>query len=299
MKGARCGVCGSDRLRDLYWASDRNFSTTSERFLIAECSACRIAQTIPRPSEQEISHYYPPVYYPTSELSQRDYDRQIGKFQRDKLLRLTMHRSKGKLLDVGCGVGYFVKEAQAAGFDAQGIELSETPVMIGQQRWSLDLRCGDLLDSDYPPRSFDVITFWQAFEHMLHPVQVLDKTRDLLKPKGLLVIAIPNFNSIQSRIFRERWYHLEVPRHLFHYNPDSLSSLVRNHGFEVVGVNFHSREHNWAGILGSILHFAPSAEPFIHKLFRKTIGLYASRILAEIESRLRRGGTFELYSVRN
>jgi hypothetical protein len=118
------------------------------------------------------------------------------------------------------------------------------------------------------------------------------KIHGLLRPNGILVISVPNIVSVQARIFRRRWYHLDVPRHLFHYSPESLTKILNMDNFHVDKIFHHSSEHNYAGILGSVMRISPPGESFIHKLIRKTIATFFARVLATLETSCCGGGTF-------
>ncbi|MBM2842116.1 MAG: class SAM-dependent methyltransferase [Bacteroidetes bacterium] len=89
---------------------------------------------------------------------------------------------------------------------------------------------------------------------------------------------------------------VDVPRHLFHYTPETLRVLVESVGFKTMEINFFSREHNWAGILGSVMRLNPPNESFIHKAVRKLIGAPVARCAAYLEATTGRGGTMELYA---
>jgi SAM-dependent methyltransferase len=292
----RCSVCETGLLEEAFYATDRNLAATKEKFLVARCSACGVAQTLPQLSEAALSRYYPRSYYPEPDLARQYYERVVYGLHREKLLRLRQFIASGRLLDVGCGIGYFVKAARDAGYEAEGLELDEDTAAHGRELWELPIRSGTLSSLEAPQSAFDAVTFWQAFEHMQQPREVLERVRALLNPAGVLVIAVPNFSSLQSALFRSHWYHLDLPRHMFHYNPENLSAVVSRHGFRVDQIHFHSREHDWAGILGSVMHLAPVNESIAHKIIRKTVGYHFSRALASIEASIRRGGTFELYA---
>jgi SAM-dependent methyltransferase len=147
---------------------------------------------------------------------------------------------------------------------------------------------------DHPAGTFDVVTLWQVMEHMYDPSATIRRIHAILRPGGTLVIAVPNAASVQAMLFRSRWYHLEVPRHLFHFTPASLTSFVEREGFRVRAFEFRSREHNGAGILGSLMRLSPPNESLIHKVLRKTIVRVTTDALARVEERFRRGGTMTM-----
>ena len=296
--GEHCAICGSRDLKVLFEAGDRNFGTTPARFIIARCEGCGVAQTLDVPFGEEARRFYPDVYYPTTELDGRAYERYIGRYQRAKLRGIRRFKKSGMLLDVGCGVGYFLREAGEHGFKAEGIEYSEVAAKTGRERFGLSIATGDALTAPLTTPAFDVITLWQVLEHLRNPRETLRKLGALLNPEGLLVIAVPNISSVQALLFRSRWYHLDVPRHLMHYDPASLRRLLAEEGFAVKHIDHFSSEHNWAGYFGSALHMAPPALSLRGKLMRKTVGIPLSRCLAFSESALGKGGTITVFAVK-
>lgn len=293
-----CDLCSSDHLEILCWTRDRKLETTKDRFAIIQCKSCGIAQTCPRLTPDQLTRSYPDVYYPAKEPPKRYYKRYIERFQKDKVKKLKRVVPSGKVLDVGCGVGYFLKVANDAGYRATGIEFSEVAVDVGKKRLNLNIHLGDFLTYPFDENGFDVVTLWHSFEHLHQPRLVLQKIHTILGPCGFLVIAAPNLSSLQARIFRGRWYHLDAPRHFFHYSPLSLARLVQEHGFSVHRIDHFSREHNGSGILGSLIRLSPPNEAFIHKLLRKTLGITLANALAWFESAVYQGGTFTLFAVK-
>ena len=290
----KCGICGGTAGEVLFAARDFNFHTTEESFSIVRCSACRTAQTVPRPPENSLGRFYPPSYYPTGGFDPAYYRRTIQPSQRKKLDIVRRFRQSGTLLDVGCGAGFFVREASKNGFSAQGIEFSREAVEFGMREGDVRLTEGDLLKTEFPLSSFEVVTLWQVLEHLPRPVEVLKRIRALLKPGGILVIAVPNFDSVQARVFRSRWYHLEVPRHLYHFTPATLRKFLDAEGFDVLAEYQHSPEHNWAGILGSLFPLVASKGSYAGRLARLVAGRPLARGAAAIEAAFHRGGTFTL-----
>jgi len=293
---AQCGVCGSTGLIPLFEARDRNFRTTDQVFVVHRCPACGIAQTLPMPSQDQLAGFYPPAYYPTGGMKPDYYRRRILPAQQEKLDLLLRFRSSGRLLDAGCGAGFFVRAAADGGFQAEGLEMSADAVAFGIRENGVRITHGNLLEAHFPHGSFDVVTLWHVLEHLPRPVETLRRVRMLLSEGGILVTAVPNFASLQARVFRSRWYHLEVPRHLYHFTPNALRRLLEAEHFHVVGDSCTSGEHNWAGIMGSIAPLSAPEGNMVGRLIRIVAGRPLARGAAALESALGRGGTFALVS---
>jgi SAM-dependent methyltransferase len=289
----RCTSCGSDSLQTLYTVRDSNRRSTGEVFSIARCRTCGISQTLPQPAKERIASYYTEDYYPASAGGP-----QARRSQLEKLALVRKTSTSGRLLDIGTGVGLFLREAQEAGFSAEGVEISATTAALGRDQLGVEIHTGDFLTIPLSPSSYDIVTLWHSLEHFHQPREVLGKIARLLKPGGRVVIAVPNINSLQARLFRSRWYHLDVPRHLFHFTPDTLTALLRDAGFTVSSVHFASGEHNWGGILGSVMRLSPPSESLLHKATRKLIGKPVAQILARVENALYQGGTFVVTASR-
>ena len=90
---------------------------------------------------------------------------------------------------------------------------------------------------------------------MKNPVEILTKTNDLLKKDGVLLIAVPNYNSMGRILFSKFWFHLDVPRHIFHYSEKSLRVLIENSNFKIVDIKRNFPEYDISGIIQSILNY--------------------------------------------
>jgi len=131
----------------------------------------------------------------------------------------------GHLLDVGCGDGTFLLAARAAGWSVAGTEMNTAPA----RQAGLDVYAAISDVRSLAP--FDSITLWHTFEHLTDPRATLGEIRGLLSPKGVLIIAVPNAGGLQARAFGAKWFHLDVPRHLYHFTRPSLANLLRSEGF--------------------------------------------------------------------
>lgn len=149
--------------------------------------------------------------------------------QREAIVRDV--KPTGRLLDFGCGNGAFARWMANAGYDVVGLE----PFSLRRPIESPNLRLiGEPLESAAPRLGqFDVITLWQVLEHVNNPIEVLRGLSGLLSPDGVMIVSVPNFQSWQSRIFRGRWFHLDPPRHVIQFEPQTLTDCLREAGLRV------------------------------------------------------------------
>jgi len=160
-------------------------------------------------------------------------------------LRFLEDSRRGRLLDVGCAEGSFLREAKASGFQVEGTELSPHPARFAAALLGARVHCGSLPELGLPGASFAAVTFWHVLEHTEDPGANLRAARELLEPGGRLVVAVPNrHNTIfraAYRIARGRPVHLYDPadreQHLHHWDPASLRASLEAHGFLVEAVS--------------------------------------------------------------
>ncbi len=224
-------------------------------FAVVRCATCGLRRTEPQPGDP--AAYYPDgAYYsyrPPAPPSARTLARVRGqsRFGASRLTPGIPEGPPGDILDVGCGSGAFLLGLQAAGWNCHGVELSPEAARAAQEA-ALDVRAGDLLGAGYLPASFDVVRFWHVLEHVVSPRRQLAEARRLLRPGGRLLIGVPNAASLLSRLFGRRWYYLDVPRHLWHFDRTSLARLVTECGFQVEKARLVSTSTALLGTVGYI-----------------------------------------------
>ncbi len=291
-----CEICGDPRISIAFIAVDRNRRIDERRFDVRRCLNCGVGFTTPKLSAPELSKYYTHEYYSLdNNLKLEVTTRPHNQVRIDRIKKFIKN---GKLLDIGAGTGMFLKTAKENGFQSEGLEIAEEAAAFGRKTWGLSIQQGNLHETLLPAGAYDVVTLGHVYEHLHEPRDAAKQLHSILRSGGLLVISVPNFGSLQAKIFRSLWFHLDVPRHLFHYTPPSLRMLLEAAGFEVVNTNFHSSEHNWAGLLGSVMKLSRPGESLPHKLIRKAIGVPVAKVLASAEASLGVGGTFELYAIK-
>ena len=139
-----------------------------------------------------------------------------------------------KLLDVGCGSGKFLdKIRQETGCKVQGLDISRQAVKYANENYGIDVFCGNITEAPFAAESFDIITAWWYLEHIPNPSLVLQTMHRFLKTNGHCIIGIPNIESFNGKFFKDKWYHLDCPRHLFLYSPNTISSFLKKAGFDV------------------------------------------------------------------
>ncbi len=160
----------------------------------------------------------------------------------------------GRVLDIGCGRGLFLHMLQARGYRVRGTELSSLTVSNAISGVPIDL--GDLRVGQYPDDHFDLISIWHVLEHLRSPGSVLRLCHRALRPGGALLIAVPNYGSLQARLGGEHWFHLDLPRHLFQFTEETLGRLLGNAGFEIRTLRTGQWEMDPFGLLQTALNRA-------------------------------------------
>lgn len=136
-----------------------------------------------------------------------------------------------RLLDAGCGPGYFVRAARDAGFDACGVEVSRYAVEFAQRELGVDVRHGTVSVPDLPAGSFDVVTMWDVIEHLPEPLAALRAVAGVLRPGGLFMLSTGDYASLVARLSGRHWHLFNLPEHLWFFTPGSLRRLLRRAGF--------------------------------------------------------------------
>ena len=260
----QCPACFCQQWELFTTAVDRVLPRPEESWEIQRCQDCGFGLTTPVLSEERIKQYYPSTYHgdtvQTIEafLSGELQQSRSWKGEKEKVDLVQQFVDKGRILDVGCADGKFLWALDPEKWDRTGVEFAEQTVrLVNDKIPDLTLIEGDLFSDKLPENSFDVITFWHVLEHLPRPRAVLERTHKLLRPGGWLFISLPNFDSLQARLFQRHWYAFDdVPRHLYHFAPRPLDILLKENGLKVCKhmffsptVNFHCLKYsliNWS-----------------------------------------------------
>lgn len=246
----KCPVCRSNTLTPFL---------TKNGYTLIKCPSCSLIHTDTRGKYSDfVNRYYQRGYFTgdRSRIAYVNYEDDkpyITANLRKFLSFLRPYKSSGKLLDVGCALGFSTQLANAAGYDAYGIDPSDYAVGKAKKLVGMDrIRKAKLSDVRDAPKTYDIIAMFDVFEHLANPVRDLATVKKILKDDGIIVIATGDTDSLMARILGRRWTFFNPPQHLYYFNRDNLKRILLQQGFVPVA---------WASIgkwlsLRYVLHLA-------------------------------------------
>jgi 2-polyprenyl-3-methyl-5-hydroxy-6-metoxy-1,4-benzoquinol methylase len=232
----QCPSCEHPHFSHFLAAKDHTVS--HDTFEIVQCAACQLLFTNPRPEAKEAGKYYQSENYISHSNTQKGLINQLYHYVRNITLRqktswIEKYKQGEKmLLDIGCGNGHFLHAAKNKDWKVTGMELdSETAK-----------RASELVEQIIYPslkeipdeNQFNVISMWHVLEHVYELEDYFLFFKQHLLPTGQLLLALPNHLSHDAQIYQEHWAAYDVPRHIYHFNPQSLETLAQKHGFKIV-----------------------------------------------------------------
>jgi len=217
----------------------KDFSVSGEDFTLIENKEFGFLETIPQPKLEDLSKYYQSEDYISHTNTKRNWFEKAYHLVRQYALKqkLTLINSfkldTKNLLDIGCGTGHFLEVCKNNGWTITGIEPDDSARKIAN---TLTDNCvlNDSELKNLPKSSFDVITLWHVLEHLPNIKEQLETITGLLKPDGVLIIAVPNYKSYDAKYYKSFWAAFDVPRHLWHFNQNSISSLATTFKYQLL-----------------------------------------------------------------
>jgi SAM-dependent methyltransferase len=232
---SECPLCSSEQISLQLNCTDHFIS--KKDFTIWKCSACGFLFTQDYPEESEMSAYYESDDYishsDTSEgLSNKLYRiaRSLMLGKKKNLVNTITGMKSGNLLDIGCGTGHFASNMKKSGWQVNGIEINQKARDFGASHFGLEIMAPDKI-SGLESNSFDCITLWHVLEHFHDPFNYTSEIYRLLKPGANCIIALPNSSSYDASHFGRYWAAWDVPRHLWHFSPETFMRFSGKSGF--------------------------------------------------------------------
>ena len=250
-----CGGCGGPlRTRFAQVVDPR----TREVFTLDECRDCGLGHTLPQPGDLK------PYYGDTYHGGRHGMTAAWCNARRLRLVQQAAGSTGGRLLDVGCGDGSFLLAARKRGWRVMGTEFNPR----GAREAGLEVY--ERIEEVLPSGKFDCITLWHSLEHLRDPLASLRLLSGALAPGGVLVLAVPDADGAQARLFGPAWFHLDVPRHLYHFGRGSLTRMLERAGFRVERHWHQEFEYDVMGVAQSALNvLMPTPNVFFDRLTGK------------------------------
>lgn len=231
-----CPVCGADEALLFMEMRDRLLGLDGH-FYLMRCRHCGLIYQSPQLAAAELAHYYPPEYHPflpaieDEPLPWRRWDRRRGVDRRCRAVIARAGVRTGRVLDVGCATGIFLDGMRRWGWETLGVEPNPVASAYARERLGLEVITAELETAGLLEAAFDVVTLWDVLEHVPNPRRTLTEVARVLRPGGLLVLSLPNIESVEARLFGRYWAGWDQPRHLVLFPRAVLIRLLGETGF--------------------------------------------------------------------
>jgi len=240
-----CNICNSDSFSVYLRLKDKCVD-------IVKCKVCNTFRTMP----------YPKIDYTDKEIYCEHYLKNEAAFRMfaDRVINIiARHKKQGRLLDIGCSVGFMLEAASKLGFNAEGLELNKKAVDIALSK-KLNVKMSGIAEVGYGKNSFDVVILNHILEHIFNPVEFIQRIGEILKNDGLLIIGVPNHDSLAANVIKCRWYGWGIPEHIWHFDRVSLKYLLLKSGLRIKELVQNSQHYSFSksfrkNLMGSIAWF--------------------------------------------
>jgi len=235
LEKTKCPICN---------LSDEKSLFTIQNFQLVKCRKCYLVYLNPRPKRQDLGKFYPHDYYGKGGKFKRILERWLtGLSNLRRRLVIYRYKKGGKILDLGCGTGEFLQVFSQKKWKRYGVEPNPLGYEIAVKKQGVKLYSEELINCCFPSNHFDVITAWHVLEHVYNLEETLDEIERILKNDGILFLSTPNLGGVGFKISGKHWFHLDIPRHLFLFNQQSLREILNLSGFKIIRTNFPFLEY--------------------------------------------------------
>jgi len=230
-----CNLCNNSLSKPIF---------SKNGFNLVKCLSCGLVYVENQPSDEELKRIY------SFEAGYHNCFQSIVSWQTRKQLSfgkryyeyIKKYKKNGRILDIGCSAGFFLKAAKENGWETYGLEVSDDTAEIARKRYGLNVLTGVLNENTFPDRSFDVVSMWDFIEHVSNPAETMSIVNKMLSPDGIIVLSTPNADGLFARVTYKMsgiigdWLHPEPPHHLFQFSKKTIFRLLEISDFKVLKV---------------------------------------------------------------
>jgi 2-polyprenyl-3-methyl-5-hydroxy-6-metoxy-1,4-benzoquinol methylase len=233
-----CNICSLQIFGDFIDVLD--YTVSRETFSVVECKSCGFVCT-QFDTEKNLGYYYDSPDYISHTNSNRGLFNSIYQRVRTYTLgrKYSLVKSYGRVnsvLDFGCGTGHFLDYCRKKGLESYGVEPSDSARDIALKEGLKVVSDIREFESKVSRETFDAISLWHVLEHIPNLNETIDFLKSKMNKDSNLFIAVPNHTSLDAKYYKEYWAAYDVPRHLYHFSPETIQKLMSNHGLEMIGV---------------------------------------------------------------
>jgi len=242
MEKIRCPICNQNKFKHILTSKD-NINHIKGNFNIVKCINCSLILTNPRPSLKEIKKYYPDNYQPykttfskTAKIIflKNKFNFFFNIINPKSTLDLNPKQKKANILEIGCGAGNFLYEQKILHpkWKIIGTDINQKSIDTLNKN-KIRAFVSDLTILPVKSKSIDVVYGWMIIEHIHNLNQAISEVHRVLKDNGKFSFSIPNINCWEYKFFNKNWYGLQLPTHLYHFNQNTITKLLKKNGFEM------------------------------------------------------------------
>ncbi len=234
-----CNLCGSANYRDYYCIHE---------YRIVKCEDCDFIYLNPAPQDSPTEIYGEPYFRGNKQGKETynvegwdylepDHLRNVEEQSRKRMNTIESFLPGGKILDVGCGMGIFLKEASSRHWEVHGVDVSPFAVRYAREALGLrNIKQMDVGGLDFMDGSMDAVTLFHLIEHVLRPKELIASCHKILRPEGILVIETPDIVSGRARRQGKDWRYIKIPEHVNYFSSSRLVQFLRESGFEILSM---------------------------------------------------------------
>ena len=235
-----CPVCAADKIAPQLTAKD--YTVSQQQFSIWHCNNCMVRFTQDVPEQNAIGAFYQSDNYISHSDTKKGIVNSLYHLVRSRTLnakrKLIIDKvgmMKGEILDIGCGTGAFLNTMKTAGWGITGLEPDDTAIKKAAELYNIQAQLPEKL-FELKPSTYHAITMWHVLEHVHELHAYIKQLHNLLTPQGKIFIAVPNYTSYDAGLYNEHWAAYDVPRHLYHFSPQSMQHLLAQYSLTLTAI---------------------------------------------------------------